>query len=98
MSIQQLQQALTQMRTNGASDLEIQSLIERFKNNATAKQNNFKKQFAAQVAQPISLGLSSKSRSTPKIQDKEIGELHTDLEGLKKTVKKHLVSGHHSTT
>ena len=54
MSIQNLQQALTQMRANGASDIEIQLVIERFKNNAIAKQNNFKEQFAAQVAQPIS--------------------------------------------
>ena len=37
-------------------------------------------------------------RKKDEIQDKEIGELHTDLEGLKKTVKKHIVSGHHSTT
>ena len=37
-------------------------------------------------------------RKKDEIQDKEIGELHTDLEELKKTVKKHIVSGHHSTT
>ena len=37
-------------------------------------------------------------RKKDEIQDKEIGELHTELDGLKKTVKKHIVSGHHSTT
>ena len=31
-------------------------------------------------------------------QDKEIGELHADLEALKKTIKTHIVSGDHSTT
>jgi len=31
-------------------------------------------------------------------QDKEIGELHADLEALKETIKTHIVSGDHSTT
>jgi len=31
-------------------------------------------------------------------QDKEISELHADLEKLKKTIKNHIDSGNHSTT
>jgi len=36
-------------------------------------------------------------RKKDEVQDKEIGELHTDLEELKKTIKNHIVSGNHST-
>jgi hypothetical protein len=37
-------------------------------------------------------------RKKDEIQDKEIGELHVDLEALKEIVEDHIVSGNHSTT
>ena len=46
-NIKSLQLAVNQARANGASDAEVEFIMNNFKNNMVARQNDFKNQFSS---------------------------------------------------